>query len=179
MQEKMKNNLFEDSAETVAKELLGKYLCRKLPSGDIIRLRIMETEAYPAEDTACYGYGYEGNHGDKPKTPANAPLFEAGGTCCIYGGMILIVCGKTGQPDNVLIRAAVGEEEYYDGPCKVADALQVDKKFHGMDLTNRSELWIEENPDHKNYIELKRKGLGKTATEEDKMRKLRFIVAVL
>ena len=76
-------SFFEKDAETVAKNLLGKLLCRKMPNRKILKMTVIETEAYPADDSACYGYGYEGNHEKKKKTKANAPLFETGGTCCI------------------------------------------------------------------------------------------------
>lgn len=161
-------------AETVAKELLGKLLCRKMPNGEIVKLVIMETEAYPADDTACYGYGYEGNHGNKKKTAANAPLFEIGGSCCIYGGMLLIVCGAKEKPDNVLICAGICNDDYYDGPCNVANALSVDKTLHGISIAeSRSKLWIEEKTAN-TYISVVRKGLGNSVTAEDQKRKLRF-----
>ena len=134
----------------------------------------METEAYPSNDSSCYGYGYEGNHGNKKKTTANAPLFEIGGTCCIYGGMILIVCGKIGKPDNVLIRSGIYNDNYYDGPYKVAGILETDKSLHGIDmLGGDSELWIEENM-HKDVIAVMRKGISNYVDKDDRKRKLRF-----
>lgn len=167
---------FENDAGTVEKELLGKILCRKMPDGKVRKVIITETEAYPASDSACYGYGYEGNHGNKKKTPANAPLFEKGGTCCIYGGMILMVCGVAGKPDNVLIRAGVCKDSYCDGPCKVADALEADKRFHGVSAVDgKSGLWFEEGTKD-NYIAVTRKGLGNSVCEEDRERKLRFFI---
>ncbi len=166
--------LFLQSAEIVAPMLLGKVLCRKMPNGEILRMIITETEAYPADDSACYGYGYEGNHGDKKKTAANAPLFELGGTCCLYGGMILIGCGEKGKPDNVLIRGGIHNGEYCGGPCTVANALKADKQLHGINITqDNSELWIEEKPGI-SYLAVARKGLSDTVCVEDKDRKLRF-----
>lgn len=167
-------SFFEEDAKTVAIKVLGKTICRKMPSGEIRKMVIFETEAYPSDDSACYGYGYEGNHGNKKITAAIAPLFETGGTCCIYGGMILIVCGKIGKPDNVLIRAGIYNDNYYDGPCKVANILDMDKSFQGIDmLDTNSELWIEENTVN-DYVAVKRKALRGTISEEDKNSKLRF-----
>lgn len=167
-------SFFEKDSETVAQKLLGKLLCRKMPNGEVYKMVIMETEAYPANDSCCYGYGYEGNHGNKKKTAANAPLFKIGGTCCIYGGMILIVCGKIGEPDNVLIRSGIYKDEYYSGPCKVANILGVDKSFHCIDMLNsNSKLWIEENTVN-DYVAVKRKGLSGMISGEDKNSKLRF-----
>lgn len=168
-------SFFEKDAETVAKNLLGKLLCRKLPNRKILKMTVIETEAYPADDSACYGYGYKGNHGNKKKTKANAPLFETGGTCCIYGGMILIVCAKKGKPDNVLIRSAVNEDGFYNGPCKIARALKINKAFHGTDTVRQNcELWIEENNDN-DYVAVKRKGLSGAIKDKDKNSKRRFL----
>lgn len=168
-------NFFKNNSKTVAQELLGKFLCRKMPNGEIRKMIIMETEAYPANDSACYGYGYGGNHGNRKKTAANAPLFESNGTCCIYGGMILVVCGEIGKPDNVLVRAGIYNDNYYDGPCKVAHALGADKNFHGVDMLNKnSKLWVEENSDKKSIIAITRKGLCNCVCDDDRNRKLRF-----
>ncbi len=167
-------SFFEKDSETVAQKLLGKLLCRKMPNGEVYKMVIMETEAYPSNDSSCYGYGYEGNHGNKKKTAANAPLFKIGGTCCIYGGMILIVCGQIGEPDNVLIRSGIYNDDYYSGPCKVAGILETDKSLHGIDmLAGDSELWIEENM-HKDVIAVMRKGISNCVDEDDRKRELRF-----
>ena len=111
-------SFFEKDSETVAQKLLGKLLCRKMPNGEVYKMVIMETEAYPANDSCCYGYGYEGNHGNKKKTAANAPLFKIGGTCCIYGGMILIdgeVCAFTiAAPQNDYARDILFEKAFFD-----------------------------------------------------------------
>ncbi len=167
---------FIQSADQVAQKLLGSLLCRKMPNGEIRKMIIMETEAYPSDDSTCYGYGYEGNHGKKQKTIANSPLFERGGICCVYGGMILLVCGEKGKPDNVLVRSGIYNDDYYDGPCKLAKALCVDKKFHGTDiLAKDSELWIEKKSCDE-FVAIKRKGLVHSEFEnkDDNNNKLRF-----
>ena len=59
-------------AVLAAKMLLGKWLCRRLPDGSVLKARIVETEAYCGEnDTAC--------HAHCGKTERNAPMYEAGG----------------------------------------------------------------------------------------------------
>lgn len=58
---------FLQPAEVVAPQLLGKLLCRRIDGEKILKIRICEVEAYGAEDTANYGYGYEGNGGEKRK----------------------------------------------------------------------------------------------------------------
>ena len=64
-------------AVTAAKMLLGKWLCRQLEDGTVLKTRIVETEAYCGEgDTAC--------HAHCGKTERNAPMYEAGGIAYVY-----------------------------------------------------------------------------------------------
>lgn len=53
---KLKEDFYSDSAVNLAPKLLGKLLCRKI-NGEIIKMRITETEAYYGEqDTACHAH---------------------------------------------------------------------------------------------------------------------------
>ena len=169
--------IFTLSAESLAPWLLGKLLCRKLPDGKIIKVKICEVEAYNADDTANYGYGFQGNGGDKHATKANTPLFEQGGTCCIYAGMFLIVAGETGKSDNVLIRACADKENKYCGPLKTADVLKISssKNLHGADILNSEEIWLEDDTLIGAICISKRIGLGKNVNAKDSEKRCRFI----
>lgn len=160
--------LFLNSADHVAPILLGKVLCRK--AGDhIIRLRIIETEAYldPARDNACYG---------KHRTKATAPLFALGGTCCIYAGMLLIACGDAGCADNVLIRGCADSEHYFSGPLRVSRALELDRSLHGADLLNSDELWLEDSAPFGHICRTTRVGLSDAVSDEARGMALRSIL---
>lgn len=166
--EEKNRHLFIKSAETVAPWLLGKQICCTV-EGETRKLRITETEAYPASDSACYGY-------KKDPTEATAPLFRRGGTCCIYAGMLLISCGKEGEPENVLIRQAGNENIYCDGPIKLCNELKIGKSFHGTDLlAEDSMLWIEDDPIPVRHCATQRVGLSFEAKEEDREAPRRFI----
>lgn len=146
--------IFSGPAPELARWLLGKNLCRKRPDGRIVRLTITETEAYGHDDPACYGYGGK-------KTQANAPLFERGGICCVYGEMLLVACGEKGEPDNVLIRRAGYESTYCGGPILVCEELGLGKADSGIDLLTSDTLWLEGIDEIREYCQIQRICVGK------------------
>ena len=168
-------DVFSTSAEILAPELLGKILCHKTDSGKVIKLKIYDVEAYNSGDTANYGCTFKGEI--KPTTPRTAPLFQQGRTCCIYGGMLLIVCGQVGEPDNILIRGAADAEKRYDGPLKVVGALGIRdaENLHGADLLTSDVLWIETGEDAGSVCKTTRQGLSHSVKEEDREKHCRFI----
>jgi ABC-type antimicrobial peptide transport system permease subunit len=71
------NDFYTLNALPAARELVGKLLCLKKENGEVLRMRITETEAYMGvEDTAC--------HASKGKTERNAPLWSSGGHTYVY-----------------------------------------------------------------------------------------------
>ena len=100
--------------EIVARELLGKLLCR-----DDVTLRITEVEAYGgSEDSA--------SHCRSGKTLRNAPMWGMGGHCYVYlcygvHQMLNVVTGHIGAGSAVLIRSC----EVLDGFQKVMERRKV------------------------------------------------------
>ena len=161
---------FSQPAATLAPLILGKTLVRCLPNGNLCQAKITEVEAYGALDLANYGFGYEGNGGNNRRTKANSPLFEQGGTCCVYGGMLLLVCGKVGKPENILIRKAAAEETYFTGPMSICKYLLIDSNLHGEDLLSSDKLWMSDDLDELRICKLPRVNVTK-----DKEKKCRFV----
>ena len=68
---------FSADAVALAPRLLGKFLCRRLEDGTVLRRRITETEAYfGEEDTAC--------HAHRGRMPRRDVLYEPGGCAYVY-----------------------------------------------------------------------------------------------
>lgn len=142
----------------LARYLIGKTLVHKLSRGRTchrLSARIVETEAYPVGDPA--GHAFRG------LTPATRSLFLPRGHAYVrftYGSCWLMnVTSETpGIGGGVLIRAMEplegvermkrhrGVSRLLDiarGPGRLAAAMQIDKRFDGLDLCARmSPLWI-------------------------------------
>lgn len=140
-------SFYERDVLTVAPDLLGKFLCRKLDSGETETYKITETEAYDGNgDLAC--------HASKGRTDRTEIMFHEGGLVyvyLIYGmyWMLNIVTGKVNQPQAVLIR---GIELCY-GPGRLTKALKIDKSFYGEDLCTSDRLWLAtDNTEHEMLV---------------------------
>ena len=149
---------FENPATFLAPDLIGKLLCRKTAEG-ILKYRIMETECYYGEaDTAC--------HASKGKTERTKTLYEKGGTAYVYlcygmHSLFNVVTGKEGFPEAVLIRGVEG----YNGPGKLTRAMQIDRSLNGVDMTESTELWIEDDGVRLSYHAAKRVGIDYATPE--------------
>lgn len=134
-------------AEAAAQRLLGCELVREI-DGQVMRVRIVETEAYDQTD--------EASHAHRGRTASNDAMFQSAGHLYVYFtyGMhhcCNVVCGPDGYGSGVLIRAVEPLEGIEtmeinrggktgkiltNGPGKVCQALQIDRKLSGHDLSN-------------------------------------------
>jgi DNA-3-methyladenine glycosylase len=139
----------------VAPELLGQELVRRLPSGEELRVRVVETEAYRQDDPASHSY--------RGPTPRNAVMFGQAGRLYVYFtyGMhhcINVVTGADGEGSAVLLRAAEPLEgldamarrrgtdrvrALCSGPARLAAALGIDRSLDGVDLVGGDLIWLE------------------------------------
>ena len=145
----------------VAPLLLGWTIRRELPEG-VIRLKIVETEAYHQDDPASHSFS--------GLTKRTAPMFKTGGTIYVYFtyGMhyaLNIVTGPAGRGEAVLLRAAeplegikIMQQNRHltevkmlsNGPGKLAQALGIkDTQLSGSRLNsakkilNKSSIFLE------------------------------------
>ncbi len=139
---------------TVAQELLGCYVVRE-HNGHLLAGKIVETEAYMANDPACHAY--------RGQTKRNAALFGPVGHAYVYFTYGNHYCLNAVSRDaqtcagGVLIRALepiAGIEimqqlrnqtpikDLTNGPGKIGQALALTTALSGHDLTQPGELYI-------------------------------------
>ena len=138
---------------TLARYLIGKILVHDHPR-ERIAGRIVETEAYVVGDAAAHSF--------RGRTPRNNSLFLERGHAYVYfvyGCWFAInVSGEsTGVGAGVLLRALEpleglesmqrhrGTQHILDlarGPGRLASAMDVDRRFDGVDLCAAGSLWL-------------------------------------
>jgi DNA-3-methyladenine glycosylase len=130
-------DFFDRRTLTVARELIGKFLVRRL-AGEERAAMITETEAYDGPlDKASHAY--------RGRTQRNAPMFGEPGTIYVYFTygmhfMLNLVCREAGHPAAVLIRGA-GDVV---GPARLTKALRIDKALNDKPLAVATGLWVED-----------------------------------
>lgn len=159
---KLEPEFFLRDTVEVARDLLGRYLVRKIGNEQVI-VRITETEAYVgAVDKACHAYG--GRCTERTKT-----LYAAPGTAYVYliYGMyhcLNFVTEPEGTAAAVLIRgctpvynidvvsqlrfgvkaaqmSSYQRRNFMNGPGKLCKGLSIDNSCNGM-TTCSDELYI-------------------------------------
>lgn len=140
---RLKREFFNRNTVIVAKELLGKFLVRKI-GNKIIKSKIIETEAYcGTKDLACHAS--KGSAWPAGRlTPRTKVMFGPPGHAYIYMiyGMyhcLNFVTEKEGNPSAVLVRGV----ESLNGPGKLCRELKIDKKLNDADIVLSHELWVE------------------------------------
>jgi DNA-3-methyladenine glycosylase len=138
---------------TLARFLLGKVLVRER-DGRRLMGRIVETEAYLANDPACHAY--------RGETPRNRSLFLGTGHAYVYlcygvSYLLNVSSEVPGIGSGVLLRAleplvgidvmrsarnGVPPRDLARGPGRLTAALQVDRRHDGLDLFSPGVLWI-------------------------------------
>lgn len=128
---------FDRRTLTVAQDLLGKFLVRKIGKKEIA-FEITETEGY-------FGFKDQASKARRGKTPGNTPMYAKAATIYVYftygmHWMLNIVTEREEYPAAVLIRGA-GDVV---GPGRLTKFLTIDKKLNGLSLSKKSGLWVED-----------------------------------
>ncbi len=155
MRKRLGRKFFQRPTLKVAKELLGKYLVRKIGK-KILSGKIVETEAYIGpQDKASHAYRGK-------ITKRNRAEYLKGGHIYIYlvYGMywqLNISTEREGKPECVLIRALEPQvrtkrfkkqeskfKNLANGPGKLCRWLKLDGSFYGEDLCKSKRIWVED-----------------------------------
>jgi DNA-3-methyladenine glycosylase len=156
-------SFYRRPAEAVARDLLGRYLVHRLPDGDRLVLRLVETEAYlGAPDRASHAWAGR-------RTKRNASLYLPAGHAYVYFiyGMhhcVNAVAGRDGEGGAVLLRAGEAVEgrarmaalrglarpprpgDLAGGPGRLCRALAIDRRHDGLPLTRGALTLAEGEP---------------------------------
>lgn len=136
----------------VAVDLLGKVLLVER-DGVVTSGRIVETEAYTADDPASHSF--------RGLTPRNAVMFGPAAHLYVYLSYGVhrcanVVTGATGDGQAVLLRAVEplegidvmrrrrGRDPLANGPGKLCQALGIDLTDDGADLTDGAILVVDD-----------------------------------
>jgi DNA-3-methyladenine glycosylase len=130
-------DFFERPALAVARDLIGKYLVRRI-GGKTTAHMITEVEAYVGpHDLAC--------HASKGLTPRTKVMFGPPGNFYVYftyglHWLLNVVTGKEGYPSAVLIRGL----EDVSGPARLTKKLGITGALNGASAKRSTGLWIED-----------------------------------
>ncbi|ANT65705.1 DNA-3-methyladenine glycosylase [Prosthecochloris sp. CIB 2401] len=154
---RIKEDFFRHPTLLMAEKLLGMVLVHKTPGGELLKGKIVETEAYlAAGDRACHAY--------RGMTQRNRPMFASPGTVYIYftyGNHYLmnIVTEPEGTAGAVLLRALEPLEGIpvmernrgsksgtilTNGPGKLTQAMSIGPELNSSSLLHSHQLYIEE-----------------------------------
>lgn len=139
----------------VARDLLGRRLVRTV-DGQRLSGRIVEVEAYIGESDLA-------SHAARGRTERNRAMYGPGGLAYVYviygvHHCLNVVTEAAGFPAAVLIRSIEPLEgvslmavhrsgqaggNLTNGPGKLCQALAIDRRLDGHDLTAGVDLWVE------------------------------------
>ena len=154
-------SFYQKGTADVARALLGCRLTRRLPDGTTRSVILVETEAYlGVKDRAAHTWNGR-------RTARVEPMWGEGGHAYVYFvyGMhycMNVVTRGAGEPEAVLLRAGVSEEEFAEenekkreislkrkgnasGPAKLCEYLQVTRVLSGASFSG-PELVLSRGP---------------------------------
>ena len=165
-------DFYSNDTVTVAKNILGKKIIRKIGSQKISGI-ITETEAYRHRDDPA-------SHAHRRITERNKAMFDDVGKVYVYFTYGMYYCfnivarNEKFEAGAVLIRAiepiegiefmkknrkSTDMKNLTNGPAKLTQAMQITKNQYGVDVTKRGELFITEGIKPKKIINSPRVGI--------------------
>ena len=170
----LKKSFYERETITVAKELIGKIIVRRIQGQELTGI-ITETEAYREKDDPA-------SHAAVKMTNRNRVMFGQAGVSYVYFtyGMYfmlnVVAKSKKQNAGAVLIRGLYPQEglkammknrgvenldRISDGPGKLTIAFGITKEEHNKDMTRKSSLYIKDGIKPKKIKSGPRVGISK------------------
>ena len=147
---------------TIAKELLGCILVKRIPDGFVQAGKIVETEAYTACDPACHAF--------KGRTKRSSTLFKEPGLSYVYFtyGMYHCMNVVTEPFDTaaaVLIRALepVLNVDNTNGPGKLCRELNITREHNELPVYDKNSIitvWAGDSVSKENIVRTTRIGIS-------------------
>jgi DNA-3-methyladenine glycosylase len=160
LNKRLTKKFFNRSPDLVARELLGKVLCRKISRGRVLRARIVETEAYFDEKDPAS----RASKSKKKINKVHEMMLQEPGRVLLYNVhkyiMLNFVTQEKGNAGAVLIRALeplnfsghclahnsvreINKKQNFlpqscSGPGRLTRCLNIDKNC------NNEEIWVED-----------------------------------
>ena len=164
----LNENFFRQNTLLVAKNLLGKILCRKFEDGSVLYGKIVETEAYTQEEESCHAFcGI---------TKRSKTLFMQGGYLYVYFIYGMHFCANIVTENEcygsaVLIRAAEPLDKSFgmkdaSGPAKLCRVFKITKDLNEINVTlPNSPIFLQDAPPvpENNIVQTERIGIKKAA----------------
>ena len=158
IQLRLTQEIFEcDDVVKIARQLIGKVLITNI-KGVLVKVRIVETEAYSWTEKGCHAFGGK-------QTQRNSVMFQQGGIAYVYlcygiHHLFNIVTNRENCAEAVLIRAAEPiqginfmqdrrgklKREFHltSGPGRLTEAMGIDRTLNGKSLAD-DEVWVEDD----------------------------------
>ena len=170
----LEKSFYERETVTVAKELIGKTIVRKIRGQELTGI-ITETEAYRGKDDPA-------SHAAVKMTNRNEVMFGPVGMSYVYftygmyfmlnvvakskkqnAGAVLIrgIYPQIGMKAMIKNRGVKNIQNISNGPGKLTIAMDITMKLHNKDLTKKSELYIREGIRPKKIHQKSRVGISK------------------
>ena len=149
-----KNALPKDTIE-LAKALIGRVLVHD-QDGSRVAGRIVETEAYVLQDPASHAYGGQSaRNASMFLAPFHAYIYKIYGTSFCFnvtseaetkGAAVLVRALEPLEGIDTMIRRrrTTSLRDLCRGPGRLCQALDLDRRYDGVDLIRGSELWLAE-----------------------------------
>lgn len=173
---RLSRGFYRRDTVTVARELLGKRLVRRLGS-TVLSGTITETEAYGSSDDPA-------SHAYRGPTARNAAMFDTVGCAYVYftygmhycfnvvarsdsidAGAVLIRAISPEKGVSIMIKNRKKDVNIADGPAKLAQAMKITKRQYGTDLTRDKTLFIADGPEPQRITSSRRIGISAGASK--------------